>query len=305
MPLPTPSWLPRQDGRLAVITGANSGIGLEAARMLTGAGASVILACRRPDAAAAACDQIRSTHPEATLDTIQVDLGDLASIAAAVDALRARLTAPIDYLVNNAGVFAPPTRRITTDGFELQFGVNHLGHFAWTLPLLDALSSSARVVQVSSVAHRLARLHWDDLHSLRGYHGWVAYGRSKLANLLFMAELDRRLVAGGSGARAVACHPGYTATNLQTAFDERAGLVHQVKRLGNHLIAQSAAAGAAPTVYAAVSTKVTGGDYIGPSELFQLWGSPVKVSRSARARVPEDQARLWTASVEATGLECP
>ncbi|HCH64788.1 MAG: hypothetical protein CL927_05085 [Deltaproteobacteria bacterium] len=303
MPHPLPTWLNKQDGRLAVITGANSGIGLEAARMLAGAGATVVLACRRPDAAAAAMADIRQTHPDAALETVQVDLADLSSIAAATESIRSRQGSTIDHLINNAGVFAPPTRRITTDGFELQLGVNHFGHFAWTMQLFSALSKRARIVQVSSIAHRAARMDWSDLHSARRYHSWLAYGRSKLANLLFVAELHRRLEDRSSKVRAVACHPGYTDTKLQTALDTHAGLFHHTKRLGNYLLAQSPAAGAEPTVYAAVSPYVQGGDYVGPSRFFEFWGPPVKVRRSARARSQADQQRLWDVSVEATGLD--
>ena len=152
MPAPPPTWLKRQNGRLAVITGANSGIGLEAARMLAGAGATVVLACRRPDAAERAAEAIRAQHPDARLQTVRVDLGDLASVTDGARILRSQLDAPIDMLINNAGVFVPPTRQITTDGFELQLGINHLGHFAWTMQLVGALSPKARVVQVSSVS---------------------------------------------------------------------------------------------------------------------------------------------------------
>lgn len=300
-----PPWLQSQDGRTAVITGANSGIGFEAARMLAIAGAHVVLACRRPDAAQAAADQLRSIHPGATIDTVSVDLADLASVAAGAQSLAAQLDAPIDLLINNAGVMAPPTRRVTADGFELQIGVNHFGHFAWTMHLAPHLHAGSRVVQVSSIAHKFGRMHWDDLHSLRSYNSWGAYGQSKLSNLLFMAELDRRLARGSSGARAVACHPGYSATNLQTAFDAKRSVTGAIKRLGNAVLAQSAEAGAQPTVYAATSAHVAGGDYVGPATFMEMWGPPVKVGRTARASDTTDQARLWDASVQATGLDLP
>ena len=300
-----PTWLKRQNGRLAVITGGNSGIGLEAARMLAGAGATVVLACRRPDAAEHAAESIQSAHVDARLQIVQVDLASLASITDGARTLRRQLGAPIDMLINNAGVFIPPTRQVTTDGFELQLGINHLGHFAWTMHLMGALSSKARVVQVSSVAHKMGRMNWSDPHSVRRYRSWRAYSQSKLANLLFTAELDRRLRSGASGVRAVACHPGYSDTNLQTAFDTDRSLSHRIKRLGNRWVAQSAAAGAETTVYASTSTHVQGGDYVGPADFLELWGPPVKVRCSAAARDKADQRRLWDFSVEATGLDLP
>ena len=306
MPVPTPPWLDRQDGRVAVITGGNSGIGLEAARLLAQVGAHVVLACRRPDAASEAADRIRADVPGAQVEQVQVDLGELASVASGAAELSSHLGGrTIDLLINNAGVMAPPTRRVTADGFELQLGVNHLGHFAWTMHLADRLSDTARVVQVSSVAHKFGKMRWDDLHSVRSYNGWRAYGQSKLANLLFAAELDRRLAARGAGPRAMACHPGYSSTNLQTAFDADRSVGGLVKRLGNAVFAQSAAMGAQPTVYAATSHHVGGGDYVGPATFMEMWGPPVKVGRTARARDTTSQARLWDASVEATGLDLP
>jgi NAD(P)-dependent dehydrogenase (short-subunit alcohol dehydrogenase family) len=300
-----PPWLPRLDGQLAVVTGANSGIGFQAARMLAGAGATVVLACRRPDAAGEAADLLRTDFPDAALRTVSVDLASQSSIESGTRQLKDLLDRPIDLLINNAGVMAPPTRRVTEDGFELQLGVNHLGHFAWTMRLVDTLSDRARVVQVSSIAHRIGHMNWDDLHSVRSYNAWTTYGQSKLANLLFMAELDRRLEERGTGPRAMACHPGYSATNLQTAFDADRSIENRVKRLGNAILAQSAAAGAQPTLYAATSKHVHGGDYVGPATFFEMWGPPVKVGRSKAARDRTDQARLWEESVKLTGLDLP
>jgi len=303
MTVPLPGWLPAQGGRIAVVTGANSGIGLEAARWLAAAGARVLLACRRPDAAQAAVHTIRMDVPDARVEAVRVDLASLKSIQAAATELVDRLDAPIDLLINNAGVMAPPQRTLTEDAFELQIGVNHLGHFAWTMHLASHLSATARVVQVSSVAHKFGRIRWDDLHSVRAYNSWSAYGQSKLANLLFTSELNRRLEQTQMGACAVACHPGYSATNLQTAFDSPRSLSGRVMRLGNAIFAQSARAGALPTVYAATGKHVTGGDYVGPSGFLELWGQPVKVGRTRQAQDPDAQARLWTLSVEATGVD--
>ncbi len=301
-----PTWLPRQDGKLAVITGANSGIGWEAARALAASGARVVLACRRKDAAEAAAQAIVSRVPGASVSTVSIDLSRLASVQAAADTLRAQLAGDeIDLLVNNAGLMAPPTRQVTEDGFELQFGVNHIGHFAWTLRLHDLLAESARVVNVSSLAHNLGVMDWDDIHSLRSYNAWRAYGRSKLCNLLFTSALDRRFAAAGRKVRAMACHPGYSATNLQTAFDTQGSLSAWVKRVGNVVMAQSAAAGAEPTLYAATSRHVEGGEFVGPSGFMEMWGPPVKVGRSARARKVDDQERLWELSVSLTGVDLP
>ena len=301
-----PVWLPRQDGRVAVITGANSGIGWEAARMLAAVGARVVMACRRPEAAKAAVIRITEQVPDANIDVVQVDLAELASVSAGAAAVRELLgELRIDFLINNAGVLSAPTRAVTADAFELQMGVNHLGHFAWTLDLIDQLAARARVVQVASLAHKVGRMNFDDLLWLKSYNGWAAYARSKLANLLFVSALDRRLAQRAGKARkraiAVACHPGYTATGLQAGFARKGSILEQVTRLGNAVLAQSAAAGAEPTVYAAVSSHVSGDDYVGPANFFQMRGPPVKVSRTAAACDTTAQERLWTESEALTG----
>lgn len=301
-----PVWLPRQDGRVAVITGANSGIGWEAARMLATVGARVVMACRRVDAAQEAAARIIEQAPDAQIDVVPLDLADLSSVRAGAEAVRELLgDVRIDLLINNAGVLAAPARRVTADAFELQMGVNHLGHFAWTLDLLDHLGDRVRVVQVASLAHKLGRMNFDDLLSLKSYNGWAAYGQSKLANLLFVGALDRRLAqrAGPVKRRpiAVACHPGYAATKLQAGLTRTGSIFEQVTRLGNAVLAQSAAAGAEPTVYAAVSSHVSGDDYVGPANFFQMWGPPVKVRRTAAARDTAAQERLWVESEALTG----
>ena len=299
-----PVWLESQDGLTVVITGANSGIGLEAARMLAAAGARVVMACRRPDAAEAARTVVQRGAPDAQIDVVQVDLGSLESIESGAAALLELLgDTPIDRLINNAGVMAPATRQVTADAFELQLGVNHLGHFAWTMRLAGQLGAGARVVNVSSMAHRFGRMNWDDLHWTRSYNPWTSYGQSKLANLLFTSELDRRLADAGMDAHAMACHPGYSSTNLQTAFTKSGSLAEAGRRIANAVFAQSAARGAEPTVYAATSKYVSGDQYVGPASLFELWGPPVKVGRSDRAKEIDDQGRLWDVSVAATGVD--
>jgi NAD(P)-dependent dehydrogenase (short-subunit alcohol dehydrogenase family) len=276
----------RQSGRTFVITGANSGIGLAAARALGAAGARVVVACR---------DTSKGEHAVAELDgdfdVRRLDLADLASVHAFAQALEG----DVDVLINNAGVMAVP-RSKTADGFEMQLGTNHLGHFALTGLLLGQVRD--RVVTISSVAHRTGRINFGDLQSERRYQRWLAYGQSKLANLLFMMELQRRLTAAGSPLRSVAAHPGYTATNLQSHTES---VQDQVMGLFNHLIAQPAAMGALPTLYAATED-VPGAAYVGPSGLREMRGHPQLVNMSGAAKDPQASARLWKVSEELTGV---
>jgi NAD(P)-dependent dehydrogenase (short-subunit alcohol dehydrogenase family) len=276
----------RQDGRTFVITGANSGIGLEAARALGAAGARVVVACR---------DTAKGEHAVAELDgdfdVRRLDLADLASVRALAD----QLEGDVDVLVNNAGVMAVP-RAQTADGFELQFGTNHLGHFALTGLLLGRIGD--RVVTISSGAHRFGRMSFENLQGERHYQRWLAYGQSKLANLLFMQELQRRLDAAGSAVRSMAAHPGYAATNLQfhtQSFQD------QLMGIANHVVAQSAAMGALPTLYAATED-IPGGSYVGPDSWFEQRGHPHLVGMSGAARNEQSARRLWDASEELTGV---
>src|SRR4051794_21106160 len=213
--------IPDQHGRVAVVTGANSGLGLATARELAGAGARGVLACRNVDKGASAARQIQSALPDAQVEVEALDLGSLDSVRACAQRFRADHEG-LDLLINNAGVMAPP-RSTTADGFELQLGTNHLGHFALTGLLIGAMEGrdDARVVTVTSSAHRIGRIQFDDLQSERRYNRWRAYGQSKLANLLFALELEHRLCAAGSVVRSVAAHPGYAATNLQSAAPPR------------------------------------------------------------------------------------
>lgn len=293
-----------QKGRIFVITGANSGIGLEAALALAGAGARVVMACRDPGRAGEALARIKAAAPSAEVDTVKLDLASLASVRAAADELRGRLPR-IDVLVNNAGVMALPERK-TADGFEMQIGTNHLGHFALTGLLLGHIDPSAgRVVNVSSMMHRRGKMNFDDLMGERGYSKWPAYGQSKLANLLFTFELHRRLRAAGSKIKSVACHPGYSSTNLQGvgARMEGSSFGEWVMSLGNKIMAQPAEAGAWPTLYAATGGDIESGDYTGPSGLQEMRGPAVKVGCTKAARSEEDAKRLWTMSEELTGVK--
>ncbi len=292
--------IPDQTGRTVVVTGANSGLGLAAARGLAAAGADLVLACRNTEKAEDAAASIRNELPSATVAVEGLDLSSLASVrdfAVRFDAERDGL----DLLINNAGVMAPP-RRQTDDGFELQLGTNHLGHFALTGLLLGQMQGrgDARVVTVSSFAHKAGRINFDDLQSERRYFRWRAYAQSKLANVLFAGELERRLRAGGSGVKSLAAHPGYAATNLQTAAPP--ALDRAVFAVTNRLLAQSAEMGALPELYAATRPNLDGGLFIGPDGFEERRGHP-KVVRPVRAgRDEATAARLWTVSEELTGV---
>ncbi len=291
---------PDLTGRTAIVTGANSGIGQAAARALAAAGARVVLAVRdvaKGQTAAAAMPGIPGTPgaPEAR----ELDLASLDSVRA----FAAAWDGGIDLLINNAGVMIPPLTR-TADGFESQFGTNHLGHFALTNLLLPHVAGHGRVVTVSSDVHRIGRIDFDDLNwERRRYRPWRAYGQSKLANLLFTAELQRRLSVAGSSVLSNAAHPGYAATNLQF-HSQRRSVDFLIGRLGNRLLAQDAAGGALPTLYAAIAD-IPGNSYAGPGGFAGLRGAPKLAARSAAARDPETARRLWTVSEELTGVRFP
>ena len=285
--------MPDQSGRTALVTGANSGLGFHTALELSRHGARVLLACRSPQRAEQALGRLRLAGGSGEL--VALDLSSLASVRAAATEVAGRVEV-LDLLVNNAGVMAPP-RTLTEDGFELQLGTNHLGHFALTgrlLPLLLA-APAPRVVTVSSGAHRLGSIAFDDLMGERSYRRWGAYGQSKLANLLFTSELDTRFC---DRLTAVAAHPGYAATHLQTGQGQP--LMEALMRVGNATIAQSDAAGAWPSLYAATAPGVRGGQYFGPGWL-ELRGHPKPVGRSAAAKDNAVAARLWTVSAALTG----
>ncbi len=296
--------IPDQSGKTVLITGANSGLGLRSAEALARAGAHVLLACRNAAKAADALEAVKAAATGATPEVVSLDLADLDSVRACADQVVASVE-HVDVLMNNAGVMAIPLRR-TTQGFEAQFGTNHLGHFALTGLLLPVLlkAPAPRVVTTSSTAHRPGRMHWDDLQSERRYRRWSAYSQSKLANLLFMLELDRRARAAGLPLVSAAAHPGYAATHLQAAGPEMSGrkLAGRVMGWGNSLIAQSDAMGALPQLHAATMPDVEGGTYFGPDGWFEVRGHPEKVGMSRRARKADDARRLWEESERLTGV---
>jgi NAD(P)-dependent dehydrogenase (short-subunit alcohol dehydrogenase family) len=295
-------------GKVFVVTGANSGIGFEAARALASKGGLVVLGCRSVDRGNEAADRIRAAQQAAATEVRALDLASLASVRAFAAEV-ARDHARIDALVNNAGIMAIP-RRETADGFEMQIGTNHLGHFALTGLLLARLAASAssRVVTVSSMMHtrgRFGALDAEDLRLSTGYKKWDAYGRSKLANLLFAYELQRRLEIAHPGVLSLACHPGYAATNLQHVGPAMTGSAVEafVMRTGNTLFAQSQRAGALPTLYAAVAPDVRGGDFIGPRGPFKMWGTPVAQGSSRASRDLYAAKKLWETSEQLTGVK--
>jgi NAD(P)-dependent dehydrogenase (short-subunit alcohol dehydrogenase family) len=283
--------LPALDGRTVVVTGANSGIGLVAAREVARAGGRVVLAVRDVSKGERAAESVPGT-----VEVRRLDLADLASVRE----FAASWDGPLDVLVNNAGVMAVPEGR-TKDGFEMQIGTNHLGHFALTNLLLPNVGD--RVVTISSPAHRMGGLDLDDLNwEKRRYQRWRAYGQSKLSNLLFTLELQRRLTEAGSDLRAVAAHPGYAATNLQSRTGSR--LQNAVMSVGNRLLAQSDEMGALPTLYAATQD-IPGGAYVGPDGFQEQRGHPKLVGRSSAASDEASARRLWERSEELTGVRFP
>jgi len=302
--------IPSQRGRVAVVTGATGGLGYETALALAGAGAEVVLVGRDAAKGRVAAARIAAAHPSAVLRFEACDLGSLA----AVRQLAARLTqryASIDLLVNNAGVMAPPTRHATADGFELQFGTNYLSHFALTARLLPALRSAghARVVNLSSLAHRSGAIHFDDLQGERRYSAWSSYAQSKLAMLMFTFELQRRSDSAGWGLMSLASHPGYAVTGLQSA-GPRLGrssppLLERIGKLLEPWLAQSAAEGALPTLFAAASPDAQAAAYYGPDGFFEMKGQvhPAVVARQARDEAAA--ARLWTVSEQLSGEHWP
>ena len=287
---------PDQAGRVAVVTGANTGLGYETAAALASRGARVVLAVRNLDKGKAAADLILRRTPGADVSLQELDLTSLASIEDAAEQLRADL-AKIDLLINNAGVMMTP-KGTTKDGFELQFGTNHLGHFAFTGRLLDRVLAApgSRVVTVSSIGHRFGRIRFDDLQSERRYSRLGAYGQSKLANLLFTYELQRRLA--GTQTTAAAAHPGGSSSELSR-------YVPSALQMAFKTLEQSTEMGALPTLRAAIDPAVTGGEYVGPGGPFELRGYPEAVSSSRRSHDVAVQRRLWTVSEQLTGVVFP
>lgn len=290
--------VPDQQGRTMMVTGANTGIGWDTARVLAGRGARVLLGCRDESKAVEAMERITAIHPNADLKWIPLDLASLASVTSAAEVVRQE--SRLDVLINNAGVMIPP-RTETADGFELQFGVNHLGHFALTGQVLPMLKDrdGARIVNVSSLAHRNGRIDYDDLRAEQHYDRMKRYQMSKFANILFTLELQRRLEASGSPAISVASHPGVSSTELGRYAPPMMSLLF----LPLALFMSSSADGALPSLMAATSTDVSGGDYFGPAGFAEMRYSARKVDVIPHAKDESDARRLWEVSTELTGIE--
>ncbi|MEP7037598.1 MAG: SDR family NAD(P)-dependent oxidoreductase [Acidobacteriota bacterium] len=288
--------IPNQKGKTVIVTGSSSGIGYEAARVLANKGATVIIAVRSLEKGKAATDKILGQKKDADIKVLKLDLANLASVkefAAEFKKSHARL----DLLINNAGVMIPPYSK-TADGFELQFGTNHLGHFALTGQLLDVLINTrdARIVNVSSGAHKSGNLDFDDLTwEKRRYSAWKAYGDSKIANLYFTFKLNRRLKENGFDTIATAAHPGWTATELQ----RHTGVIEFL----NGFFAQDISMGALPTLRAAFDETAKGGEYFGPKGLMEMRGYPIEVKPNSLAQDSQIAEKLWQASEQLTGVK--
>ena len=304
----TAQQIPSQAGRTALVTGANSGIGYQAALELARHGAHVLLGCRNEAKGRAALERLQREAPGASAEVVALDMASLASIRAFAAAFLAREIA-LDLLINNAGVMALPTRELTEDGFERQFGTNHLGHFALTGLLLPALlaAPAPRVVTVASLAHRNGKIAFDNLQSERSYKGkgWDAYGASKLANILFAKELDRRARAAHSRLLSLAVHPGVSTTSIFANGPGENNLKAIAVKVLAPVLMQKDDAGALPTLYAATSPDARGGEYIGPDGFGELKGAPVVVQPRPQALDVAVGERLWAVSEELTGVHYP
>lgn len=286
--------VPSQEGKIAIVTGANSGLGFETARVLAAKGAHVVLACRNAEKGRAAEARILEAHPEASVQLASLDLQSLASIRQFAADFRQQHPR-LDVLVNNAGIMMTPLSK-TQDGFESQIGTNHFGHFALTGSLLPALlaAPAPRVVSVSSVAHKFGKIDFDNLNAEKRYGKISAYGQSKLANLLFTYELGRWAQSKGLNLTAVASHPGWTATNLQNDV----GWI----RFLNPIFAMTPLQGAMPSLYGATAEDVKSGEYFGPDGLLEWRGGPTRVKSTKRSHDLEVAKRLWDVSERLTGV---
>ena len=300
--------IPNQSGRVAIVTGANSGLGYYTALDLARSGASVTLAVRTVAKGEKAKAEMLALAPGADLTVVELDVSSLASVKKFAADWQKKNTTGLDLLINNAGVMAIP-RRTTVDGFEMQFGTNHLGHFALTGHLLPALAKrpGSRVVNVSSTAHRAGTMDWDDLMGEKTYSPWRRYGQSKLANLLFTSELNARFEDAGLAIKAMAAHPGYAATNLASVAPDMKGtraegLERRLMDWGARTIAQPAEWGALPTLYAATVVDLPGNSFIGPDGLAAQTGYPHVAKRNKKAQNTADARRLWSVSEALTGV---
>jgi NAD(P)-dependent dehydrogenase (short-subunit alcohol dehydrogenase family) len=297
----TAEQIPDQSGRVAIVTGANSGLGAVTARELARAGARVVLGCRNLQKGELARRAMETAVPGAQLELEELDLASLDSVRAFAERFRSAHEG-LDLLINNAGLMATPRRR-TADGFELQFGTNHLGHFALTGLLIGTMEGrdDARVITLSSSpAYRLGHIAFDNLGGERRYFRWNAYTQSKLANLMFMLELDRRLRAAGSTTKSLGAHPGYAATNLQSSGPPLVDRL--VMQVFNRVVAQSAEMGALSTLYAATEPGLAGGTFIGPDGFLEQRGDPQRVQPSRAAQDQNVARRLWEVSEQMTGV---
>jgi len=301
----TASDIPDLKGKIAVVTGANSGLGYYTCLELARKGAHVVLAARNKEKGFAALERIKLEIPEADLQFMKLDLANLETIKHFADAFIEEYER-LDILINNAGVMAIPLRR-TAQGFEMQFGTNHLGHFALTALLAGfmELSPRARIVNVSSLMHKFGKINFDDLNSEKSYSKWTAYGQSKLANLLFTIELDKRLRRAGKHTKVMASHPGYASTNLQTRGGEMEGSKANVvvNNIMNAIIAQPAWKGALPSLYAATCPDAESGKFYGPSGLGSVRGYPREEKIDPKLIRPEVAKRLWEESERLTGIK--
>lgn len=289
----TPQNIPSLNGKVAIVTGANSGLGFESTRLLANRGAEVIMACRNQVKAMDAFNAIRKQNPQANIILMPLDLADQRSIKDFVAQFTDKYS-KLDILLNNAGLMAPPLTK-TVDGFEMQFGTNHLGHFTLTGLLLSSLEKAEqpRVVTVSSLAHYTGNIYFDNLDGGKGYFRWTFYGQSKLANLLFALELHKRLRKNGSKIDSIAVHPGYSDTNLQNASGVD---------IFNRLFAQPQHMGCYPIVYAATSNAAKSGEYYGPNGFMEVAGYPAPARARKLAKDPKLAERLWRVSENLTGM---
>jgi NAD(P)-dependent dehydrogenase (short-subunit alcohol dehydrogenase family) len=292
--------IPNQAGRIFIVTGANSGLGYVTTRELARRGAHVIMTARNEVKGREALERLRAEQPDGTMELRHLDLADLDSVTAFAESIIIDRI-PVDVLINNAGIMMPP-RSLTRQGFELQFGANHLGHFALTALLLESLTagSDARVVTVSSTAHKSGFIHFDDLAAERGYSRWAFYAQSKFANVLFGLELDRRLRESGVPIKSLLAHPGYSATNLQSTGPT--GGLKLLMKFGNRFIAQDVEIGALSQLYAATHPRAESGQFIGPDGRGESRGYPTIVQPIDATRDCQTAKRLWHVSEELTGI---
>jgi NAD(P)-dependent dehydrogenase (short-subunit alcohol dehydrogenase family) len=299
--------IPNLDGKTAIVTGGNGGLGYEVSLGLAEAGATVIIAARNETKSQEAIDKIKAIKPEAKVSFVKLDLSSLASVKEFAETINAK-TEPVDILVNNAGLMTPPTRTTTADGFELQFATNHLSHFALTAQLMPSLKrslSAPRVVNVSAIAARQGRINFDDLQFEKTPIGWSTYAQTKLANLLFTFEFQRKSEGGNWGVNAYAAHPGVCRTDIVTSGPGSNSFMGISMRLGGKLLLPEAVFGALPILYAATSLDAKPGDYYGPQGFLEYRGKVGPARVPTQAQDLETAKKLWDVSVQLTGITWP